>query len=130
MLPARGGMTHNESQLDAIKKALFKYDQKNDTKTVSGVSQCWVGTFRERQADRIKTLRDFCDGLEYQIQFEGQRMLATVEREGARLDWPITASVEMCFNSTRSSSPTTWERTTTNAISLFGQQHVQSPTFL
>jgi hypothetical protein len=29
---------YNESQLDAIKKALFKYDQNNDTKAASGVS--------------------------------------------------------------------------------------------
>ena len=29
---------HDESQLDAIKKALFKYDQSSDTKAASGVS--------------------------------------------------------------------------------------------
>ncbi|KAF8492578.1 hypothetical protein F5888DRAFT_1857925, partial [Russula emetica] len=34
-----GGLrSYNESQLDAIKKALFKYDQNNDTKAASGVS--------------------------------------------------------------------------------------------
>jgi hypothetical protein len=52
--------------------------------------QGWHVQFREleRLADRIKTLRDFCDGLEY-IQFEesdaDQRMLVTVEWEGAGL---------------------------------------------
>ena len=29
---------HNESQLDAIKKALFNFDQHNDTKAATGVS--------------------------------------------------------------------------------------------
>ena len=34
----QGGLRfYNESQLDAIKKALFEYDQKNDTKAVTQV---------------------------------------------------------------------------------------------
>jgi hypothetical protein len=85
------------------------------------------GTLRERLVDHIKTLRDFCDGLEYQIQFEDQRMLATVEREGAGLFRLANncLSRERRFNSTRSPSPTTWERTTTcnllsHATSFFG----------
>jgi hypothetical protein len=75
-------------------------------------------TFCECLADRIKTLRDFCDGLKYQIQFEDQRMLATVEREGAGLFRLADncLSKERRFNSTRAASPTTWERTTTNAM--------------
>jgi hypothetical protein len=44
-----------------------------------------VGTFHECLADCIKTLREFCDGFEYQIQFEDQQMLATVEWEWAGL---------------------------------------------
>jgi hypothetical protein len=75
-------------------------------------------TLRERLIDRVKTLRDFCDGLEYQIQFDDQRMLATVEREGAgffRLA-DNCLSRERHFNSTRAASPTTWEKTTINAM--------------
>jgi hypothetical protein len=35
----QGGLRfYNEGQLDAIKEALFKYDQNNDTKAASGVS--------------------------------------------------------------------------------------------
>ena len=30
----------------------------------------------------IKSICDICDGLEYQLQFDDHRMLATVEREG------------------------------------------------
>ena len=75
-------------------------------------------TFHKRPADYIKTLQDFCDGLEYQIQFEDQRMLATVEQEGAGLFRLADncLSRERCFNSTRAASPTTWERMTTNTI--------------
>jgi hypothetical protein len=39
-------------------------------------------TFEERFRDHIQTLRDFCDGLEYQVQFNDHRMLETLEREG------------------------------------------------
>jgi hypothetical protein len=36
-----GSRFYNESQLDAIKKALFNYDQNSDTKAASGVSLCY-----------------------------------------------------------------------------------------
>ena len=39
--------------------------------------------FRERFEGNIATIREFCKGLEYQIQFGDQRMLETLEREGA-----------------------------------------------
>ena len=59
MLPARDTTHwHNESQLDVIKKALHKCEQNKDTKPASSVSLYWVGTFRERPEDCIKTLRD------------------------------------------------------------------------
>ncbi|KAG2128343.1 uncharacterized protein EDB93DRAFT_1243573 [Suillus bovinus] len=40
-------------------------------------------TFQERFEAHIKNLRDFCDGLQYQIQFNDHRMLNAIEREGA-----------------------------------------------
>jgi hypothetical protein len=39
-------------------------------------------TFRERFEGDIATIREFCKGLEYQIQFGNQRMLDTLECEG------------------------------------------------
>jgi hypothetical protein len=41
-------------------------------------------TFRETMRTHIDTMKDFCDGLEYQAQFEDQRFLDTLEREGGR----------------------------------------------
>ncbi|KAG1830000.1 hypothetical protein EV424DRAFT_1292985, partial [Suillus variegatus] len=37
----------------------------------------------ERFEAHIRNLREFCDGLQYQIQFNDHRMLNAVEREGA-----------------------------------------------
>lgn len=39
-------------------------------------------SFEERFREHIQTLRDFCDGLEYQIQFKDPGMLEVFEKEG------------------------------------------------
>ena len=38
--------------------------------------------YRDRMSAHIKNLREFCDGLEYQLQFNDYRMLNVLEREG------------------------------------------------
>ncbi|KAF9475444.1 hypothetical protein BDN70DRAFT_883709 [Pholiota conissans] len=38
--------------------------------------------YRHRMEAHIKNLREFCDGLEYQLQFNDYRMLEMLEREG------------------------------------------------
>jgi hypothetical protein len=75
-------------------------------------------TFRERLNERIQLLREFADGLEYQRQFTDHQMLETLERDGAGLFRLAKncLSRERRLNSSRSSSPTTWERTTSNAL--------------
>ncbi|KAG1731582.1 hypothetical protein EDB19DRAFT_1737598 [Suillus lakei] len=40
-------------------------------------------TFQERMLTHVKNIRDFCDGLEYQIQFNDYRMLTVLERNGS-----------------------------------------------
>ena len=56
----------------------------------------------------IKAIRDFCDGLEYQLQFNDHRMLVTVEREGGS----FLQLAESCLshkhlmNSSRGATPT------------------------
>jgi hypothetical protein len=77
-------------------------------------------TYRENMKAHVDAIRDFCDGLEYQIQFEDQRFLDTLEREGAR----FLRLMENCLsrerrsNSTRPGSiaPATWEQSTANAM--------------
>lgn len=70
------------------------------------------GTYHERMVTTIKTIRDFCDGLEYQLQFDDKRMLETLERDGAAFLRLAKAclSRERRMNTTRGSSPTTWEQ--------------------
>ena len=75
-------------------------------------------TFRETMRTHIDTIKDFCDGLEYQVQFEDQRFLDTLEREGGRFLRLMQncLSRERRSNSTRSAAPTTWEQSTANAM--------------
>ncbi|KAF7371915.1 SWIM-type domain-containing protein [Mycena venus] len=86
---------------------------RNDEESHSGNKM-----FDERLTAYLKTVRDFCDGLEYQRNFQDSRFLATLEREGAgffRLA-ENCLSRERRENSTRSPAPTTWERSTANAM--------------
>jgi hypothetical protein len=75
-------------------------------------------TCRERLLAHIRTLQDFCSGLEYQLQFNDPRMLDSLEKGGAgmlRLAQSCL-SRERRFNSTRGDSPTTWEKETSAAL--------------
>jgi hypothetical protein len=75
-------------------------------------------TFRERFLRKINTYHDFLDGLEYQLQFEDERMLETVEREGAGF-WRLAQtclSRERRMNTSRGSSPVMWDRETSNTM--------------
>jgi hypothetical protein len=75
-------------------------------------------TFEERFREHIRTIKDFCDGLEYQVQFGDHRMLLALERDGVgflRLA-KNCLSRERRMRSTRGSTPTTWEKRTLNAI--------------
>jgi hypothetical protein len=77
-------------------------------------------TYRETMKTHVDAIRDFCDGLEYQIQFEDQRFLDTLEREGAHFLRLMEncLSRERCSNSTRPGSiaPAMWEQSTANAM--------------
>jgi len=96
-------------------------DEDEDMELVDlGESEDSLGkkTCKEAMASHVHTLRDFCDGIEYQLQFQDQRFLKTLEREGGRffrlaencLSW------ERRLNSSQMASPATWERATSNAL--------------
>ncbi|KAJ7796780.1 hypothetical protein B0H14DRAFT_3549751 [Mycena olivaceomarginata] len=59
------------------------------------VNDAGRGTFDERLTTALETMRNFCDGLEYQRQFQDTRMLDALERDGVHHSsgWPTTASV-------------------------------------
>ena len=81
----------------------------------------WEGehkTFKEEMEVHIQKIRDFADGLEYQIAFQDRRFLKTLQKEGAgffRLA-ENCLSRERRFNSSREASPTMWESSTGNAM--------------
>ncbi|KAJ6605575.1 hypothetical protein DFH09DRAFT_1067827 [Mycena vulgaris] len=83
--------------------------------TRAGTSQ---GTFNERLAAHIGAIRDFCDGLECQQQFNDPRVLDALEREGASFLRFAQGclSRERRQNSSRSVTPATWERPTSSAM--------------
>jgi hypothetical protein len=76
------------------------------------------GTLCERAIEDIRTLWDFCDSLEYQLQFNDHRMFQTMEREGAvfmRFAHNCL-SCENWLNSMRGSTPSMWERSMASAM--------------
>jgi hypothetical protein len=91
-------------------------DNLVDTEAASGVGR--QGTFRERAIKNIRTLQDFCDGLEYQLQFDNHRMFQTMEREGATFMQFANSclSCERCLNSARGLTPPTWDRSTASVM--------------
>jgi len=76
------------------------------------------GTFNERLNNHISMLRDFCDGLAYQQQFQDHRMLEALERDGALFFRLVTSclSRERRQNSRRGPMPATWEESTSRAM--------------
>ena len=75
-------------------------------------------TYGEHIEVRVALLRDFADGLEYQLQFGDSRMLDRLEREGTGFFRMAESclSCERRLNSTRGASPTTWEKATSSAL--------------
>jgi hypothetical protein len=74
--------------------------------------------FDEQFLEHIRTIREFCDGLEYQVQFGDRRMLEVLERDGGG----FLRLAQNCLNrerrmsSTRGKNPTMWEKGTLNAM--------------
>lgn len=93
-------------------------DDDDDDEEDQETAQRGVGTFRERMEARLSLLKNFIGGLEYQIQFQDERFMAALERDGGG----FLRLAENCldrehrFNTTRGAAPTTWERGTSNAM--------------
>ena len=73
---------------------------------------------KEKMGHYIHMFQDFCDGLKFQVKFQDPQFLKTLEKEGAgfiRLGQNCL-SRERRLNSSRAASPSTWERSTANAV--------------
>ena len=73
---------------------------------------------KKKMEDYIRIIRDFCDGLEYQLKFHDPQFLTTLEKDGAGFIGLAQncLSRERRQNSSRAASPSTWERSTSNAL--------------
>jgi hypothetical protein len=115
-------VNENQSGEELVERDESGSDEENEEDGLVDIgpntTTCGEGTFCERFAENIKTLREFCNGLEYQIQFEDRWMLEAIEQDGSSLLRLARSclSRERRMNSTRGQSPTTWERETTRAM--------------
>ncbi|KAJ7218618.1 hypothetical protein GGX14DRAFT_533331 [Mycena pura] len=75
-------------------------------------------TFLEAMDENIDLIAEFLEGLKYQRQFRDQRMLQTLEREGASFFRLAKACLrkEKRLTSTRGEAPSTWDRSTSSAM--------------
>lgn len=75
-------------------------------------------TVEERIREHVRTIRAFCDGLDYQVQFRDRRMLDVLEKDGSgflRLA-KNCLSRERQMSSVRGKNPATWERGMANTM--------------
>jgi hypothetical protein len=104
--------TPNENDSDS------ESDDDSDGPVDTGENISSRATFQEHFTQHINVLREFCDGLEFQVQFGDNRMLNIVEREGAS----FFRLAHNCLDrerrqrSTRTPAPATWEQSTSNAM--------------
>ena len=86
--------------------------------TEGGGERTEKNVVKEKMEDYIRIIRNFCDGLEYQLKFQDPWFLTTLEKDGAGF---ITLaqnclSRERQQNSSRAVSPSTWERSMANTM--------------
>lgn len=106
----------NTAGNEIIEDSNFESDDDDliDTENSNGENNAC----KERMEGYIHLIRDFCDGLEFQVKYQDPRFLRTVEREGAgfiRLAQSCL-SRERRLNSSRANSPSTWEKSTASAL--------------
>ncbi|EGN95280.1 hypothetical protein SERLA73DRAFT_77294 [Serpula lacrymans var. lacrymans S7.3] len=93
-------------------------DKESDDEGIIDVGGMENWSVGETMVTRAKLLRDFADSILYQAQFNDHRWGESLEREGACLFQLASHCLEheRQFNSTRGTSPTTWEKATTSAM--------------
>ena len=84
---AEKGSTSSDEDKDSPAGTLDNMDGDTQTNDLSmpihnNSSESSTDGYHNRMSAYIKNLREFCDGLEYQLQFNDYRMLNVLEREG------------------------------------------------
>jgi hypothetical protein len=94
-------------------------DQEDEDNLVDTHTHMTIGaTTRERWDEEIGVIEDFLGGLKYQREFSDPRMLDSLQRKGAGFLHLARSCLdrERRINSSRVSSPTTWESSTSCAM--------------
>jgi hypothetical protein len=96
----------------------FESDDNQLVDTWEGRGDEERNMYEEEMRGNIRLLQDFCDALEYQVQFQDPRFLRMLEKEGTRFFRLVRdcLSCERRLNLSRAASPATWERSTQNAL--------------
>jgi hypothetical protein len=108
------GTSHVDEELEGDREGYELDDGIVDTENGMFDSR----SVQKRMSQHINMLRDFADGLQYQLQFNDRQMLDSLEREGAT----FMRFAQTCLdrerhtNLTRGSSPITWEQETASAM--------------
>ncbi|KAF8515502.1 hypothetical protein BU17DRAFT_51601, partial [Hysterangium stoloniferum] len=92
--------------------SMSESDEEDDGPINVGENINSRATFQEHFTHCINMLQEFCNGLEYQVQFGDNRMLNVIEREGTSLFWLAHNCLdhEHCQSSMRIPAPTMWEQ--------------------
>jgi hypothetical protein len=104
--------------LDSIEDGESEMGNETDDELEDNVGEEQLGgmTFEEAINDDIEVITEFLAGLHFQIQFRDQRMLNTLEREGAG----FLKFARACWSKEKTKrgggQPSTWEKSTITAM--------------
>ncbi|KAJ6451250.1 hypothetical protein C8R45DRAFT_1057135 [Mycena sanguinolenta] len=111
---AGGEMT----RVDAAADAVLDSDDEDDDGLIDTRPGGDQRTFVEAMDKEINVILEFAKGLTFQRQFRDQRMLQTLQREGASFLRLARACLvkEKRLTSTRGPAPSTWDKSTSSAM--------------
>ncbi|KAJ6505492.1 hypothetical protein C8R45DRAFT_1051083 [Mycena sanguinolenta] len=106
------------ARVDTAADELMDVDEDDDDDVVDTQPDNGGRTFVEAMDENIDLIVEFAKGLKYQRQFRDQRMLQTLEREGASFLRLARACLtkEKRLTSTRGPAPSTWDKSTGTAM--------------
>lgn len=122
------GTTDDEDELEGNES---DEEDRDDGRLVDMQMQPEEGlTFEEAMNAEIDVILDFASGLRHQIQYRDQRMLNSLQREGASFLRFARACIEKerKMNSHRGGTPPTWDKSTSSAMFYCARHAVDKNT--
>jgi hypothetical protein len=112
------GAGGDESHADTAAEASPDSEDEDEDDIVDTQADDDRRTFVEAMDENIELILEFAKGLKFQRQFRDQRMLQTLERDGAAFLRLARACLgkEKRLRSTRGKAPSTWDKSTSTAM--------------